>query len=428
MEEQIINRADEINIRELIETIWRGKVIIAVITIVAILFSGVVSFFYLPKTYEARTVLMANPIDLNNASLGASNDLIEYLTKLPTMTIQTYLEQILTPEVLNGTIQTLNLRDSTGKFITAGSLRGRLAVRNIGGTNLLEILVTDVEPEQAAQIANAMAESFIAYITANTLRLGQQAVDLITEQLEMEEQNLNNKSKALADYWKDNRNIDVLKGEVSNLKSKLVAGQARLLELNQLIAASQEALRLLQAEVIATPGLNPDDFWFNVDLDDLGTNNQLNIGLGTDNLSQALLRIEINKLQSRLIADISEKTALDVQVGELDSSLTVRQIELTEEEYKFNALNRDMQMAQQAYDAYQQKYKDAMLTAASDIGKSSVVVTSLASVPEAPVSPNKMMNLIIAAFLGIILGVFVVLFRDYWRRSKPAAVTEKEAI
>ena len=428
MEEQIINRADEINIRELIETIWRGKVIIAVITIVAILFSGVVSFFYLPKTYEARTVLMANPIDLNNASLGASNDLIEYLTKLPTMTIQTYLEQILTPEVLNGTIQTLNLRDSTGKFITAGSLRGRLAVRNIGGTNLLEILVTDVEPEQAAQIANAMAESFIAYITANTRRLGQQAVDLITEQLEMEEQNLNNKSKALADYWKDNRNIDVLKGEVSNLKSKLVAGQARLLELNQLIAASQEALRLLQAEVIATPGLNPDDFWFNVDLDDLGTNNQLNIGLGTDNLSQALLRIEINKLQSRLIADISEKTALDVQVGELDSSLTVRQIELTEEEYKFNALNRDMQMAQQAYDAYQQKYKDAMLTAASDIGKSSVVVTSLASVPEAPVSPNKMMNLIIAAFLGIILGVFVVLFRDYWRRSKPAAVTEKEAI
>ena len=79
---------DEISLRELIESLFRGKYIIIGITIFAIVLSGLFSFFVLPKQYEAKTVLMANPIDLDGASLGSdSSKLVEYLTKLPTMTI-----------------------------------------------------------------------------------------------------------------------------------------------------------------------------------------------------------------------------------------------------------------------------------------------------------------------------------------------------
>lgn len=415
----------EVSIRDLILIILKGKLLIAILTIASVVISGVLSFFILPPRYEAKAELLANPFNFNQTNLADSinNDIIEQLTKLPSMTIETYLQQILTPDVLNSTIKELDLRDPDGKLISAGRLRERISVKNIDGTNTLEITANGEDPELTANVANALAQSFIQFISMTSRTQGQQVVDLIAEKLVAEQRNLNEKSKALAEYWRNNRNINLLKKEAENFINQISSYQTDLQNAETQILADTETLRVLAEAAKNLPGIDLNDFQINILVGSTANkqgnaDDQLQLSLGKDGISVALLKIEISKIQNRLAANTSLKSILENQITEMDKKLTETQILVTEEEYKFNTISRDMAMAVQAYDAYQLKYKDALLTVATDIGKTSIIVTSAAVAPEAPVSPNKMFNLIIAALFGILLGIFVVLFTDYWQKAK----------
>ena len=48
---------ETIELRELIDIVWRGKAIIAAITIVCMLLAGIVSWFVLEETYESKAVV-----------------------------------------------------------------------------------------------------------------------------------------------------------------------------------------------------------------------------------------------------------------------------------------------------------------------------------------------------------------------------------
>ena len=67
------------------------------------------------------------------------------------------------------------------------------------------------------------------------------------------------------------------------------------------------------------------------------------------------------------------------------------------------------------------KVQEARIAAQDETGE--VRLASRASVPTAPAGPRKMMNTVVAGFLGLFLGTFVALFVDYWRtqRDAPAA-------
>jgi capsular polysaccharide biosynthesis protein len=52
-------------------------------------------------------------------------------------------------------------------------------------------------------------------------------------------------------------------------------------------------------------------------------------------------------------------------------------------------------------------------------GKGLYVIFEKASLPGGPVSPRKMLNMALAGVLGLMAGVFVVFFREFWRKSSP---------
>jgi capsular polysaccharide biosynthesis protein len=52
-------------------------------------------------------------------------------------------------------------------------------------------------------------------------------------------------------------------------------------------------------------------------------------------------------------------------------------------------------------------------------GKGLYIIFNKASLPEKPVSPRKMLNMALAGALGLMVGVFVVFFREFWRKSAP---------
>ena len=71
------------------------------------------------------------------------------------------------------------------------------------------------------------------------------------------------------------------------------------------------------------------------------------------------------------------------------------------------------------YNAFLEKYEEIRITKSSAIGDASIIIISPAVEPTNPVAPNKKMNIAIAAVFGLMLGVFIAFFIEYWKTSAP---------
>ena len=89
---------EEIELRELIEILIRGKKIIAITTLIAVLIATVFSFIVLEPTYEVKMVLMTSNLGSNgnNTNLDPSNieDMLDIMSQFPNLNLETYIEQI----------------------------------------------------------------------------------------------------------------------------------------------------------------------------------------------------------------------------------------------------------------------------------------------------------------------------------------------
>jgi len=137
---------DEISLREIIEIIWNGKWMIAIITITAVLISGVATVVLSKPMYEARTTVILNNLVKDNTTQ---------------LSLEAYKEQVKNHGVMSSTIGRLN-EQLNG--ITIAGLREKIETEIIKGTNLIRIYVTDENQELVAQIANAVTEEYINYI------------------------------------------------------------------------------------------------------------------------------------------------------------------------------------------------------------------------------------------------------------------------
>ncbi len=78
-------------------------------------------------------------------------------TSMYTLTT-TYTEMLTDPSVMQGVIEQLNLK------MTPEDLAGSITVKNIANTQLLQITAGDTDPQQAADIANAVATVFVGRV------------------------------------------------------------------------------------------------------------------------------------------------------------------------------------------------------------------------------------------------------------------------
>jgi len=133
MEQNKYAYEEEISLRELIEALLKRKKVIALITLVCIVLSGIASFFILDPSYEATSMLR-----LNGVPVG----------------IEDYTAQITNYEVLSKTIANLNLQEQE---IDTESLKKMITINPIEDTNLIEITAKNNDADLAAQIANEIA-------------------------------------------------------------------------------------------------------------------------------------------------------------------------------------------------------------------------------------------------------------------------------
>lgn len=411
---------DEISLREIIEALLKGKKIIAIVTIICIILSGFASFVVLTPQYKSTATILVNSAAENKQNLDGTNNLQEIINEYISMNILTYKEQVKSYEALRRTIEDLSLTDGKGNPMSIDAIGRKIEVQEVKDTNLIKVTVSDKDPEFAAKIANTLCNNVAEVISENTRKKGAESSKSIEEQLQIEQKNLNEKSNIVKKYLSENKSIDELNSQKDSLIKQLTSSKAGLNQVEKSIKEDQQTLTAIQngnnGELFSTDTKNEIKLKVPSDGDPA---EEIYIDMNdSNNLQASLVTAAVTKVQMRLVENISKKEALSSSIENLENKLKNTQTRLAEEEHEFNAVNRDLTLAQEAYDAYQDMYKEAILAAASDVGKTNLIVTSQAIPPTAPSSPNKKLNLAIGAVLGLMLGAFIVFFKYYWENSK----------
>jgi len=103
----------------------------------------------------------------------------------------------------------------------------------------------------------------------------------------------------------------------------------------------------------------------------------------------------------------------------LEERLKNTQAVLADEEYKYNAIQRNYNLAEQTYNAYLDRHKEAVLAASSNIGESAIIVSSEATTPQYPSNHGKVFYLALGTFAGFMMGIFAAFILAYWKNTDP---------
>jgi capsular exopolysaccharide synthesis family protein len=109
--------------------------------------------------------------------------------------------------------------------------------------------------------------------------------------------------------------------------------------------------------------------------------------------------VEVHSARSRAR---EYKKLVDLMSGRLTS--------LPAQTLQYTRLERDLKLNENLYLTMKQKYEESRITEASQLGKVRILDPALVAVK---VKPNKKMNLMLGAFLGICLGVGFAFFREF---------------
>ena len=148
---------EEINIKDLFKFFLSKIKIVILVTLVVVLCGAVYSLFFQEPLYEATTTLVLTG---TTQATGMNNQTIEGVTitqndlNLNSKLVATYREIIKSKSVLKDVIATLDLD------YTVSSLQDSISVSTVSDTEMISLTVKSINAEEAAEIANELADKF----------------------------------------------------------------------------------------------------------------------------------------------------------------------------------------------------------------------------------------------------------------------------
>ena len=140
---------ETISLRELFATIRKRMSLILVITVLATVVSGVVSYTMLKPVYQASTQIL-----VSQAAAGSLREIAGISLDNDSKYIETYNVILKSPYILDQVIEELKLDT------TAQGLNGSVNVAQEGKSQVVKITVNQNDPAQAVTIANEIAKVF----------------------------------------------------------------------------------------------------------------------------------------------------------------------------------------------------------------------------------------------------------------------------
>ncbi|MEK4870702.1 YveK family protein [Niallia sp. FSL W8-1348] len=140
---------ETISLKELFDTIKKRLTLIISITLIAMIVSGIVSYFIITPEYKSSTQIL-----VNQAKADSSAALNTGEVQANVQLISTYSVILKSAAILNIVKEELNLD------MSVSTLNSKITVESAQGSQVMTVSVTDSDPTVALQIANKTAEVF----------------------------------------------------------------------------------------------------------------------------------------------------------------------------------------------------------------------------------------------------------------------------
>lgn len=139
---------ETISLQELGKTLRKRMSLIAMLTILAITISGVISYVLITPIYQASTQILINQEKVDASALNPAN------IQTDLQLINTYNVIIKSPAILEKVVEELDLNTSVDQ------LNGQINVNSEQNSQVVNITVQDPSPQNAVKIANSVASVF----------------------------------------------------------------------------------------------------------------------------------------------------------------------------------------------------------------------------------------------------------------------------
>lgn len=415
---------EEISLREMIEVLLRGKVTIAVITGVAVLVAGVLSFFVLPPTYEATATVMVNQAPQQPAQEQGTPEFLATLTRLPQMTIATYAAQVKNPVILRKVLEDLKLSEQ----YTIAQFAAKINVSTPKDTNLMEIKVEDKDPKLAADIANAVAMELVNFVS----NMNQQRVNLsarmLKNQIAAEDQTIAQGAEELKNFLKEPDSVTELQADLdaklkllTDLKAQTASARIELASAEAGLREAEKSLAQTPPVIKTTKALADDAYLSQVAAEKSGKSPAALGGLKMEseepNQAYMALQQDVAVRRARVAELRNQIAAAEASISSLEKDVRDIQVKLVDKQLKYEQLQQKVDTARQNYKLYNSKYAEALSASSLAAGEANLMLLSQAYIPRRPVAPRKALNMAVAGVLGLMVSVFWVFFQEYWRTS-----------
>lgn len=386
-------RDDEISLRDVYLIFRKGLPLILILSLIAGVLAFIVSSF-LPKIYEAETTVLISPPAVNvegtqNLSFRPSSEVSfeAYETLAESRGVKGEAVQSIDPDLkysdMSGTVQELIGPQGAGQSAPL----------------LVSHTVRDTDPERAAQLADAWANTTLTVVQNSLFANIKPISDVTVQALGPLRTNLTEAQAALETF------------EANDTSETL---QTTLSTLSQLIAAAKSGVITTSQVSLAQTGEVPQGREDAINLEStLETSTQINLSqeiaakeayiasLGSTATPQD--RAELASLQAR-------QASLQEQLSKYESDFQETRQTLAGLERQRRDLETALENAQEAYQSVLQL--QPMIAFVSELNPTNARILSSAStaLPSEPVAPNRLLNTALAVVLvGLLTLVFVFL-------------------
>lgn len=434
--------AEELELRELLAIISKHKFLIMALFVCAIVGAFIASQLMTPIYQAGTTILVESGSALENPFAQMLN--------MDKPQLGDYAELLKSRSLLYAVASKLNLvQDENSPEMD--ELRKAVSIQTVTGANLIKISVESPDPQLARDLANGLAEEFIRQNELFNRTQARGAREFIAEQLEIVSAELASAEEALKNYKQEHmvfapeEEVKAILNQLTQLetlRAVAIVGQqevaARLAEINKQLAGVdsriiasttitnnpliQELKAKLTALEIELSGArekytdkHPTVLSLIAQIEEVKARMKREAERVVSTETEALNPVyqELYQQAGQLMV---EALAMEVRLDTLAKLIAEQEqqfVQLPEKELQLANLVRNAKVSEQIYIMLRQKYEEVRITEAME--SANVRVVDAALEPLEPIRPRKMLNVAIAAVLGLFVGVglaFAIEFMD----------------
>lgn len=408
---------------------WR---IALLIPIVAVLAALAVSLL-LPKKYTAQTAVLVDVRSPDPVAGAAVSGIVapSYMaTQVDIIAGDRVAQRVIkmlrldeSPEMKEQWVSATGGRGTLDAWLVE-SLQKNLDVRPSRESNVINITFKGNSAESAAQTANSFAQAYLDINLALKTEPARLYAEWFEEQTKASRVKLEEAQARLSNFQQkagivsSDERTDFETAKLGALSSQLTAVQGE--------TTDSQSKRMGRGDTVAEVMQSPLINGLKADIARLESKVQeMSVNLGVNHPLRKSAESELASLKSRLASEsarISASIETSYRVGkdrerELQGAVSAqkaRVLALNKQRDELNVYRRDVEAAQRAYEGVSQSASQSRLQSLTN--QTNVVRLNTAVPPLSPSSPKLLLNLLLAAFGGTLLGVALALLFELSNR------------